>query len=119
MDSLQRLQLDESEPVTICQKNFPQQATHISCLPSEVLIYIFRWIVSSDLDVRSLEQCARVCRGFYRCSRDLQLWKMVCLRTWGAHTGNPMAQINWRHMFINRPHVVFNGKTRIFFRRVS
>lgn len=111
-------------------KNFPQQvfpsflscdrssisifhsfkATHISSLPSEVLIYIFRWVISSDLDVRSLEQCARVCRGFYICARDPHLWKMICFKTWGSQTGNPAANINWRYMFITRPHVVFNGK---------
>lgn len=130
VDSLQRTHLDDGELSTICKKNFPQQvnlfyeiikmicysflfiqATHISCLPSEVLIYIFRWVISSDLDIRSLEQCARVCRGFYICARDPQLWKMICFKTWGVQTGNPSATINWRHMFINRPHVVFNGKT--------
>jgi F-box protein 9 len=78
-----------------------------------VLIYILRWVVSSDLDIRSLEQCARVCRGFYICARDPQLWKMICLKTWSTHTGNPAAVIKWRHMFINRPHVVFNGKNKI------
>jgi F-box protein 9 len=129
IDSIQRVNLDDGELSTICKKNFPQQvdfnlfiliinkenfvilkATHISSLPSEVLIYIFRWVVSSELDVRSLEQCARVCRGFYICARDPQLWKMICFKTWTGQTGNPSANINWRHMFINRPHVVFNGR---------
>lgn len=35
----------------------------------EVLMYIFRWVVSSDLDLRSLEQLSLVCRGFYICAR--------------------------------------------------
>lgn len=109
LESFQHINIDENELSTICLKNFPQQATHISSLPFEVIIYIFRWIISSDLDVRSLEQCARVCRGFYRCARDAQLWKMICCKTWGAHTGKPMNNTNWRHMFIHRPHVVFNG----------
>lgn len=38
-------------------------------LPMEVLMYIFRWVVSSDLDLRSLEQLSQVCRGFYICAR--------------------------------------------------
>ncbi|CAF1502959.1 unnamed protein product [Rotaria magnacalcarata] len=109
IDALQRAHLDDGELSAICIKNFPQQATHISCLPSEVLIYILRWVVSSDLDIRSLEQCARTCRGFYLCARDPQLWKMICFKTWGVQTGNPSTNINWRYMFINRPHVVFNG----------
>ncbi|CAF1415951.1 unnamed protein product [Adineta steineri] len=109
IDSLQLVNVDDNERSIICTKNFPQQATHISCIPSEVLIYIFRWVISSDLDVRSLEQCARVCRGFYICARDPQLWKMICFKTWGVNTGNSSVHINWRHMFINRPHVVFNG----------
>ncbi|CAF4437690.1 unnamed protein product, partial [Rotaria sp. Silwood2] len=108
IDSLQRMHIDDGELSTICAKNFPQQATHVSSLPSEVLIYIFRWVVSSDLDIRSLEQCARVCRGFYICARDPQLWKMICFKTWGVNTGNSSTNINWRHMFINRPHVAFN-----------
>lgn len=109
LESFQHVNIDENELSTICTKNFPQQATHISSLPFEVMIYIFRWIISSDLDVRSLEQCARVCRGFYRCARDTQLWKMICFKTWGTQTGKPLSNTNWRHMFIHRPHVVFNG----------
>ncbi|CAF0918661.1 unnamed protein product [Adineta ricciae] len=109
VDTLQRMTVDENERSTICTKNFPQQATHISSIPSEVLIYIFRWVVSSDLDIRSLEQCACVCRGFYICARDPQLWKTICFKTWGIHIANASTNINWRHMFINRPHVIFNG----------
>lgn len=109
IDSFRRINIDDGELSAICVKNFPQQTTHISSLPSEILIYIFRWVISSDLDVRSLEQCARVCRGFYKCARDTQLWKMICFKTWGLNTGNPSANINWRHMFINRPHVAFHG----------
>jgi hypothetical protein len=35
---------------------------------------------------------------------------MICFKTWGVNTGNSSANINWRRMFIDRPHVVFNGK---------
>ena len=84
-----------------------------------MLIYIFRWVVSAELDVRSLEQCARVCRGFHICARDPQLWKMICFKTWSAQTGNPSAHVNWRHMFINRPHVVFNGREKLEIQRLD
>lgn len=40
-----------------------------TALPFEVLMYIFRWVVSCDLDLRALEQLSLVCRGFYICAR--------------------------------------------------
>lgn len=42
----------------------------LAALPSEILMYIFRWVVSSDLDMRALEQLSLVCRGFYICARS-------------------------------------------------
>lgn len=36
------------------------QEVHISSLPVEVLRYILRWVVSAQLDMRALEQVARV-----------------------------------------------------------
>ena len=53
---------------------------HISALPYEVMVYLLKWVVSSDLDLRSLEQAALVCRGFYVCCRDTELWKLVCAK---------------------------------------
>ncbi|CAF1282406.1 unnamed protein product [Didymodactylos carnosus] len=101
LESLQRLNF--TDDATICSKNLPQKGTHISSLPSEVVIYIMRWVISNELDVRSLEQCSKVCKGFYVCSRDQELWKLICLNTWGLHTGNPISYgNNWRNMFINR-----------------
>lgn len=32
-------------------------------------MYIFRWVVSSELDMRALEQLSLVCRGFYISAR--------------------------------------------------
>lgn len=43
-----------------------------TALPLEVLMYIFRWVVSCDLDLRALEQLSLVCRGFYICARWAQ-----------------------------------------------
>jgi hypothetical protein len=34
--------------------------THISALPAELLMYIFKWVVSQRLDLRSLERIAQV-----------------------------------------------------------
>jgi F-box protein 9 len=44
-----------SERHGLCEKNFPQRSTHFSDLPIEVVMLILRWVVSDDLDVRSLE----------------------------------------------------------------
>lgn len=41
-----------------------------AALPHEILMYIFRWVVSSDLDIGALEQLSLVCRGFYICARS-------------------------------------------------
>ena len=88
--------------------------THISSLPFEVLITIMKWVVSSDLDLRSLEQCSEVCRGFYLASRSNDVWKPVCLRTWGfdkipndiettrKKNGNVLS---WRQFYLTRPRV--------------
>ena len=76
------------------------QEVHISALPAEVLRYILRWVVSAQLDMRALEQVARVsgrsqamkslvlrlfcchsmqvCRGFYLLAREAHLWRMAC-----------------------------------------
>lgn len=42
-------------------------------LPREIIMYIFRWVVSRDLDMRALEQLSLVCRGFYICARSAPL----------------------------------------------
>lgn len=45
-------------------------------------MYIFRWVVSSDLDMRALEQLSLVCRGFYICARSAPLSsETACLLT--------------------------------------
>ncbi|KAH0518941.1 F-box only protein 9, partial [Microtus ochrogaster] len=64
----QQLTFQESV-LRLCQPELETSQTHISVLPMEVLMYIFRWVVSSDLDLRSLEQLSLVCRGFYICAR--------------------------------------------------
>ncbi|XP_023305405.2 F-box only protein 9 [Lucilia cuprina] len=102
---------------------------HISELPPELLIYILRWVVSNQLDMRSLEQCAAVCKGMYILARDEELWKSACVKVWGhnvgtlTHTsgedekssiGDGLCPViprysTWRQMFIERERVLFNG----------
>lgn len=75
----------------------------------EILLYIFKWIVSSDLDLRSLEICSAVCRGFYLCARDSEIWRLACIRTWGLNCGTLSDYKTWRQMFIERPRLHFHG----------
>ncbi|XP_055904057.1 F-box only protein 9 [Eupeodes corollae] len=84
---------------------------HISDLPTEILLYILRWVVSTQLDMKSLEQCAAVCKGIYLCARDEEIWRQACLKVWGVNlgciTGTPYD--SWRQMFIERERIHFNG----------
>ncbi|XP_046688585.1 LOW QUALITY PROTEIN: F-box only protein 9-like, partial [Homalodisca vitripennis] len=82
--------------------------THL-CPPVEIILYILRWVVSSELDLRSLEMCSSVCRGFYVCSRDSEIWRLVCVRVWGVNCGGLSEYKSWREMFILRPRLHFNG----------
>ncbi|PIO29256.1 hypothetical protein AB205_0189600 [Aquarana catesbeiana] len=68
----QQLSFQESA-LKLCQPEYDATQTHISELPMEVLMYVFRWVVSSELDLRSLEQLSLVCKGFYICSSQLNL----------------------------------------------
>ncbi|XP_044262113.1 F-box only protein 9 [Tribolium madens] len=107
---LQRIQKKLSKMSAICVPKIEQKTTHISVLPMEMLLNILRWVVSSDLDLRSLEMFSLVCRGFYLCARDPELWRLACLRVWGLNCGNsPYNYLSWRHMFIERTRLHFNG----------
>ncbi|XP_054035927.1 F-box only protein 9 isoform X1 [Dryobates pubescens] len=107
-DFQQQLTLQESS-VKLCQPEVDVSQTHISALPMEVLMYIFRWVVSSDLDLRSLEQLSLVCRGFYICARDPEIWRQVCLKIWGRSCNKLVPYASWREMFLERPRVRFDG----------
>ncbi|XP_065371504.1 F-box only protein 9 [Calliphora vicina] len=101
---------------------------HISELPPELLIYILRWVVSNQLDMRSLEQCAAVCKGMYLLARDEELWKSASAKVWGNNVGTLTQSAaeeeqptidghcpvipryaTWRQMFIERERVLFSG----------
>lgn len=54
------------------------QKMHISDLPTELIIHILSYVISSHVDMYSLEQCAATCKGFYVCCRDEHLWQKAC-----------------------------------------
>lgn len=93
---------------TICEPEEMTNLAHISSLPMELLINILKWVVSSELDVNSLERCSLVSRGFYLASRSGDLWRLICVKTWGvnAMTINPRC---WRDHYIDCPRVKLNG----------
>lgn len=96
--------------VGACEPSFApgtiSSSRHISTLPVEVFLVIIKWLVSNDLDFKSLERFSRVCKGFYLLSRDQDVWKLACMKIWGS---NVSPTSTWREMFISRPRVNFNG----------
>ncbi|XP_053662094.1 F-box only protein 9 [Anopheles marshallii] len=86
-------------------------AAHFSDLPMELILYILRWVVSNDLDLKSLERFACVCRGFYLLARDPEIWRHACMRIWGVNLGvlKGTTFSSWREMYINRPRLLFHG----------
>lgn len=104
----QRIKMKTSS-ADICSVASEQKATHISDLPQEVFMFILRWVVSSDLDILSLESISKVCRGFYLCARDPELWHLACVRTWGKDCGQLNQYNSWREMYICRPRICYNG----------
>jgi len=81
---------------------------HISCLPMEILIAILKWVVSDQLDLKSLEKCSAVCNCFYVASRSPDLWRIISLNMWGANA-LPLDAGCWRTYFLSRPRVLLDG----------
>eukprot|EP00118_Oscarella_pearsei_P006627 m.30237 g.30237 ORF g.30237 m.30237 type:complete len:394 (+) comp31322_c0_seq7:41-1222(+) len=103
-----RLTLGQS--LLSCQRMRPQAMTHVSALPQELLFYIFKWVVSGDLDMRSLEQLSMVCKSFYICALDPELWRLACYKLWGPSCEcQPGLGKSWRQMYISQPHLLFDG----------
>ena len=87
------------------------QTTHISSLPMKIVLYILQWVVSSELDIQSLETISRVCKGFfYVCARDAEIWRLAYIHAWGVNCGHfePKYQ-SWRDMYLQRPRLRYNG----------
>ncbi|KFB51588.1 AGAP006784-PA-like protein [Anopheles sinensis] len=86
-------------------------SAHLSDLPMELILYILRWVVSCDLDMKSLERFASVCRGCYLLARDPEIWRHACMRVWGVNLGALKGSqfSSWREMYIKRPRILFHG----------
>ncbi|CAG5087429.1 Similar to FBXO9: F-box only protein 9 (Bos taurus) [Cotesia congregata] len=94
----------------LCFPCFEQSMTHVSALPLEIILYILRWVVSSELDIRSLEMFSRVCRGFFISARDPEIWRLACVRVWGVNCGQYEPRYrSWRDMYLKRPRLQYNG----------
>ncbi|XP_023948313.1 F-box only protein 9 [Bicyclus anynana] len=87
------------------------EGAHISWLPYEVVQLVLRWVVGAELDAGSLERAAAACRGLYVAAREPDLWRCMCVRTWGKKCGAPAdsGYTSWRHMYIERARVKLNG----------
>lgn len=95
---------------------------HISHLPHELLLQIFRYVIGEELDLSSLESLGLVCKGFYLLSNDPSLWRSICCHIWGEDikihndcekweeiSKESHVQINWKRMFLDRPRVNYDG----------
>ena len=51
--------------------------THISAIPLELVMYIFKWVVSTELDMKSLEHLALVRRHFLAEFKTLFVFKLL------------------------------------------
>jgi len=91
------------------KQEYESRMTHIAHLPSEVLNHILKWVVSTELDLLSLEACSQTSRGFYLAARDDDVWRLICLRIWGPIQATTNVYPTWREMFLVRPRVQFNG----------
>lgn len=107
LEKFKRLTLQDGR---VCAPLEEPKTTHISDLPREIIAYLLKWVVSSELDLRSLEQVSLVCRGLYVCTRDSEIWKLACLSVW-KNECNPatFGFSGYRDMFIHRPRLQFSG----------
>ncbi|XP_059054582.1 F-box only protein 9 [Achroia grisella] len=110
-DLMSRLQRILARKGTFCVPEFPTKGAHFSWLPYEVVLLILRWVVSSELDAMSLEQAAAVCRGFYVAAREPDIWRTLCVKTWGIECGLPRGggYQSWRDMYVQRPRLLLHG----------
>ncbi|KAJ0177629.1 hypothetical protein K1T71_006502 [Dendrolimus kikuchii] len=110
-DLLARLQRIMAKKGYLCEPEVPTKSAHMSWLPYEVIMVILRWVVSAELDAGSLERVAAVCRGLYVAAREPDIWRSLCVRTWGIECGTPRANgfSSWRAMFVARPRLRLHG----------
>lgn len=72
-----QLYIQENDNRLCDKQQSSHKGTHFSDLPIEVVIYILKWVVSDELDVRSLETFSTVCKGLYVCARDPEIWRLA------------------------------------------
>ena len=94
---------------TAISKEFESNQTHMGQLPSEVINHILKWVVSSELDFKSLERVSQVCRGLYVASRDDEIWRLISVKLWGPAVLSANVFPSWRELFLARPRVQFSG----------
>lgn len=84
---------------------------HISSLPIEVLLLILKFVVSNDLDMKSLERFGRTCKGFFLLSRENEIWRKACEKVWKNNLSPPPLPplMTWRDIFMNRCRIMFEG----------
>uniref|UniRef100_H2ZBV7 F-box domain-containing protein n=1 Tax=Ciona savignyi TaxID=51511 RepID=H2ZBV7_CIOSA len=87
--------------------DFHQTNSAFSNLPSEIINKIFHFVVSCQMDMKSLEALSETCRKFYFFSRDDTIWKSVCEKIWTVH--NKKGFSTWRNMYLTKPHVRLDG----------
>lgn len=95
-----------------------QGCLHISDLPRELILLIYRYVIGQELDLASLEAASLVCRGFFVLSREQSLWRSVCYSVWNdddeaisriGQGEKSKLPIDWRDIFINKPRVNYDG----------
>merc|ERR1719510_1368976 len=90
-----------TEQSSLIQMEVKTNEVHLGNLPSELINYILKWVVSKELDLRSLERVSAVCRGLYPAARDQEIWRHACARLWGKNTTFP-TPVCWRQAFLTR-----------------
>lgn len=106
--SLRFARMRSSEQSSLIQMEVETNEIHLGDLPSEVINYILKWVVSKELDLRSLERVGAVCRGLYLAARDQDIWRLACAKVWGKNT-TYSTPVCWRQAFLTRPRVHFSG----------
>nr|XP_032515795.1 F-box only protein 9-like isoform X1 [Danaus plexippus plexippus] len=110
-DLLSRLQRIMAKKGYLVEMAHPAKGGHISWLPYEVIQLVLRWVVGAELDGASLERVAAVCRGLYVAAREPDIWRCLCVKTWGIECGTPRVHgyPTWRQMYIERARLNLNG----------
>eukprot|EP00127_Corallochytrium_limacisporum_P006903 Clim_evm18s237 gene=Clim_evmTU18s237 len=109
IEAFERMSVAENGPITV-QPARPTSKTHIGQLPDEIISRILRYALDSNVDTRTLDVCAQVCRKWYLIARDPELWKAACVHIWGPNGAHdPRYNKEWRRMFVDRPRVRLDG----------